>query len=385
MAGEGSVTKLRRMCALTLALSLASCGDNVTRHPQSERLIRAVAPASVIDAAPGDPPQRGAAVVAALLDPDTKNTVGTLDEPAVLQFGSVRGAARDQWGKLFVLDGQASELRVFDGLQESGRPGGAIRVVGGEGEGPGQFQAPVALSISAEDSAVAVFESNGRVSLFHNSEDSVRYLRLQQLRMDVHDGCLLGNTLVVAGRNPESAGSIHLFTLEGRWIRSFGEFYDSDNPFVVETLGQTRVACLAGERGIVSAPVLLPEVRRYAPNGELLWLTVLDDLSPVYVGEYPHGGVEAGTPEEGYHGTTGVAVYDATDLLLLQVAFVQRGDPPPGDEDRPLTYVIDLGTGEGAMVSRSIPRVLHVSGAGAVLSRRFPFPTVEFIAWPGVG
>ena len=161
MAGEGSVTKLRRMCALTLALSLASCGDNVTRHPQSERLIRAVAPASVIDAAPGDPPQRGAAVVAALLDPDTKNTVGTLDEPAVLQFGSVRGAARDQWGKLFVLDGQASELRVFDGLQESGRPGGAIRVVGGEGEGPGQFQAPVALSISAEDSAVAVFESNG--------------------------------------------------------------------------------------------------------------------------------------------------------------------------------------------------------------------------------
>ena len=167
VAGESSVAKLRRMCALTLALSLASCGDNVTRHPQSERLIRTAAPAPVIDAAPGDPPQRGAAVVAALLDPDTRSTVGTLDEPAVLQFGSVRGAARDRWGKLFVLDGQASELRVFDGLQESGRPGGAIRVVGGEGEGPGQFQAPVALSISAEDSAVAVFESNGRVSLFH--------------------------------------------------------------------------------------------------------------------------------------------------------------------------------------------------------------------------
>jgi len=370
------------MGALILVVSSASCGDDVTRHPQAARLVRTVAASSAIEAVLEDPPERAASLVAALRRPEAGITVGALDEPVMLQFGSVEGAARDRWGKLFVLDGQALQLRVFDDGTASARPDGRVRVVGGAGLGPGEFQAPLALSMAGGDAVVAVFESNGRVSLFENSREDVVYSRLVQLRMDVDDGCLLDDMLVVAGWHPEHAGSIHLFTFEGEWIRSFGAFYDSDNPAVVEALARTNVACLdAG--GIVSAPVLLPEVRRYAPSGELLWLTELNGLSPVYVGEYSHGGVEAGTPEEGYHGTIGVAAYDAADLLLVQVAFVHRGDPPPGEEHGPLTYAIDLQTGEGALVARDILRVLDLSDAGAVLSRRLPFPTVELIDWPG--
>ena len=49
-------------------------------------------------------------------------------------FGQVGGIVEDALGRMWIVDSQANEVRVFD------RAGGFVRTVGGSGEGPGEFK-----------------------------------------------------------------------------------------------------------------------------------------------------------------------------------------------------------------------------------------------------
>ncbi len=307
-----------------------------------------------------------------------------MDQPDVLQFGSIRGTVGDRWGKLLVLDEQAAELRVFTNVLDSGRGVGPVtgETVAEGGQGPGELQGPFGLSAVHEMDVLAVLEEAGRVSFFSNSQDEVLFSYLLHLQMDVDDACLLEDKLVVSGWHPEHPGSIHIFSLDGEWVRSFGEYYDSEDPMITGTLERVDVTCVPGGR-IVAAAVFLSEVRLYDALGEVHWVTVLEGLLPVYVAEDPVRGVAVGTSEEGYHAILTVTVHEPRDLLLVQIAFVQR-DAPVADRVEFPTYALDLGTGSGTMIDGELPRLMDLTSTGAIVSRPHPFPTLEFIPWPVV-
>jgi hypothetical protein len=71
--------------------------------------------------------------------------IGSADaaEPAYM-FGEVVDATTDPLGRVWVLDRQARELRVFDAA------GRHLRTVGREGAGPGEFRNPIGLSWDAQ-------------------------------------------------------------------------------------------------------------------------------------------------------------------------------------------------------------------------------------------
>lgn len=64
-------------------------------------------------------------------------------------FGTVRGLAVDAAGRLWVLDGRAMEIAVFDSA------GRFVRRIGRRGSGPGEYQQPAAL-LSAPDGTIWV-------------------------------------------------------------------------------------------------------------------------------------------------------------------------------------------------------------------------------------
>ena len=85
--------------------------------------------------------------------------VGELDGPEEYLFGSVRAITVDDDHSFYVLDGQASNVRVFDAA------GTYVTTLGREGEGPGEFKVPVGIAIS--DGRVLVRDpANARVQLF---------------------------------------------------------------------------------------------------------------------------------------------------------------------------------------------------------------------------
>ena len=86
-------------------------------------------------------------------------SIGELDGPEEYLIGSVRSIAVDDDHNVYVLDGQARHVRVFDS------EGTYVKTLGRDGEGPGEFKVPIGLAIS--NSRVLVRDpANGRVQLF---------------------------------------------------------------------------------------------------------------------------------------------------------------------------------------------------------------------------
>ena len=94
----------------------------------------------------------------ATLVPET--SIGELEGPEEYLFGSVRAVAVDDSHNVYVLDGQARHVRVFDSA------GTYVNTFGGRGEGPGEFRVPIGIAVSG--GRVMVRDpANARVQLFH--------------------------------------------------------------------------------------------------------------------------------------------------------------------------------------------------------------------------
>ena len=86
-------------------------------------------------------------------------SVGELDGPEEYLFGSVSAIAVDDDHNVYVLDGQARHVRVFDS------DGTYVKTLGRDGEGPGEFKVPIGLAIS-NGRLLVRDPANGRVQLF---------------------------------------------------------------------------------------------------------------------------------------------------------------------------------------------------------------------------
>jgi len=89
--------------------------------------------------------------------------IGTQEEDAPGLFGNVRSLEVDAEGRIWVLDDQADEIRVFD------REGRHVRTIGREGGGPGEFRAPQAIHRSPDGTMWVPDPQNNRVSIFDTS------------------------------------------------------------------------------------------------------------------------------------------------------------------------------------------------------------------------
>jgi hypothetical protein len=86
--------------------------------------------------------------------------IGALESQGPEQFGDVRAVEIDLLGRIYVLDSQAREVRVFDA------DGGHVRSFGREGGGPGEFGQPSALLWGPDGNLWVVDQGNARFSVF---------------------------------------------------------------------------------------------------------------------------------------------------------------------------------------------------------------------------
>ncbi len=75
-------------------------------------------------------------------------------------FGQIRSLDVDGAGRLWILDGQADEIRVFDASGEY------VRTVGRKGSGPGEFAQPMRLDLGPDGRIWVMDPDNGRLSQF---------------------------------------------------------------------------------------------------------------------------------------------------------------------------------------------------------------------------
>ena len=86
-------------------------------------------------------------------------------------FGSIYSFDVDAWGRIFVLDDQAQEVRIFDS------EGAFVRTVGRKGEGPGEFTQAGSVDLSRNGEIWVIGLGQGRVSIFDTAGTFLRQER----------------------------------------------------------------------------------------------------------------------------------------------------------------------------------------------------------------
>ena len=94
--------------------------------------------------------------------------LGSLSAEGPELFGSIDGLALGPNGGVYVLDGQACEVRIFD------RNGSFERAFGREGEGPGELSGPGGLALDSEETAWVMNWGNGRYTGYDPATGEVR-------------------------------------------------------------------------------------------------------------------------------------------------------------------------------------------------------------------
>jgi hypothetical protein len=86
--------------------------------------------------------------------------IGTMEGNGPDLLGEVRWLEIDPAGRIWVLEGQAQEIRIF------GPDGSHVRTVGREGGGPGEFSYPLHIQLGPDGNMWVVDPQNNRVSVF---------------------------------------------------------------------------------------------------------------------------------------------------------------------------------------------------------------------------
>ncbi len=94
--------------------------------------------------------------------------IGSMEGEGPELFGRIAGLELGAEGEVYVLDSQASEIRVF------GRDGAFLRAFGGVGEGPGELRNPAGLALDADETLWVLNWGNARYSGFDPATGEVR-------------------------------------------------------------------------------------------------------------------------------------------------------------------------------------------------------------------
>lgn len=203
------------------------------------------------------------------IDPDARSRVpewrliedlriGTIHGSGPDAFGDARSIAVDDAGRIYVLDAQAQDIRIFD-------PEGAhLRTVGRRGGGPGEFQRANGLALGPGGVIYAYDNANQRLTALHDAGDSVATHPLHS----AHWGWVWDGRVDAQGRLHER---VHVIGKEGDFVRRFDVATARADTFAVAVADADRRVSVSaqtprggGVTGVGYTPRLF---RRFAPDG----------------------------------------------------------------------------------------------------------------------
>lgn len=134
--------------------------------------------------------------------------IGSADGPDATVFGQVSGVLAGEDGRIYVLDRQANELRVFS------PDGEHLRTVGRSGSGPGEYSAANGLRWLPPDTLLVADQSGGRYTLLDGDGTLLGTVRRElgffswMFDGNVHDGRILELGPVAQGDGSSRAAII---------------------------------------------------------------------------------------------------------------------------------------------------------------------------------
>lgn len=285
-------------------------------------------------------------------------------DESLLSIGKLSGPRHEVFGRITdvhlvdrriaVLDARFNELRIFT---FSGR---LSHAVGGEGRGPGFFLRPVALDISRDGSLYILDDLNNRITIMGSQRsDSVG---TRPVRFVSDDMCELDGRVYVTGFEVGHPELVREIDGLGNVSSRFATFYNVGNKLAQRLLSQAELECIESSGMVIVVPVLLPEIRAYSKDGELLWRALFDDFNSMRIIETERGSViQRISNGEVVDVVESVAVSE-DGTIVVQVGGITTEALEVGRGfERLDTYLLSAQDGSGSYVGRDVPLVRDIN------------------------
>lgn len=304
-------------------------------------------------------------------------TIGRLEGAADEVLGSVADIVVDDEGRIWVLDGQAVRLRVYDA------EGRVVAAAGGEGDGPGEFRFPSALALSHEGTVLVLSEAHTRLAEFRWAGGAVELVGTPPLPLTARDVCELRGRRFVLGHR--DGFTVHEISRDGRILNSFAE------PGAIPILGPAgeaeglgadlaeiaafgQIVCDEESGTLTLVPAQLPTITTWSPEGELLREATLEPWAQIHVEPTGRGYRMALDPGSGrVTSLASAARLEGSKVLIQTVDRWPEMDPAEGVVT---SHLLDLATGALLRAPPGLPEVVFHRDGVAYTRRELPFPRV---------
>ena len=286
---------------------------------------------------------------------------GDFDDPSAPDlFASELDVALDSTGHILVLDRGTHAVKVFAPRGEH------IRTFGRSGEGPMEFRDASALD-QLPDGRLVVTERGNRIKVFSPTTAHHEYTYDATLRTGIvaDYACSMSGRFFVSGWDMESNAIIHEIPLSPNGIKhSFGKGYIDDYWLIQDQLSNGPIACVEPLGLIVFAFQNLPVLKAYSVDtGEIVWTALLEGYMQPPIVEQPR---PDGTGRIVFRGrgirdrVTLLTPVSPGHILLQTVRYEPVINPGANaiiDTLDVRSHLIDAKTGQGALISESLPLI----------------------------
>ncbi|MDE2805066.1 MAG: 6-bladed beta-propeller [Gemmatimonadota bacterium] len=310
-----------------------------------------------------------------------QTTIGQLDGDHAEVFARVRTIEVDGAGNVYVLDGQTSDIHVFN------RNGSHVTSYRHSGKGPRELLGIRGSDLDSEGILHVADAGNGRISTFELDGDSLAFKTVTTLRFRPEDVCVLGGRRYVLHQpGPSSEPTISEIDGDGQVIRRFASPEEPQGARQRRELGRAPhmlnwgyVACDEATRTIVKFNWLVPIVRAFGPEGEVRWQTTLDDYVPWQLWPNRRGQCcrYRPNPDEGFSHSGRAVVTDRNGHVLLGL---QIEGPRSAENRRHELLVLDISSGRVIDRYRTSGAVGAVGNGLIFTYAEDPFPQLRVFA-----
>ena len=192
------------------------------------------------------------------------------------------GIDTDHNGTLYYFDLFGREVRAFT------YDGTWLGSMGRSGSGPGEFGSSGNLSVLGTEGRIFVTD-NRATHVFQKTDTGFVLVDTHYPDLRGHLGsvsCTMGQHYYTAGYDTEAEGVIHQFTLNGTWVRSFGQPYKAVKAFIADMMtSESFMACNAAQGILAHITNHVPAMTGLTESGDTLWQVTFPDYKPDIVRE----------------------------------------------------------------------------------------------------
>lgn len=299
-------------------------------------------------------------------------TIGIREGDKLEMFGFVQDLVTDDNGTLYVLDSRYNEVRVYNHSHF------LIGRFGSAGVGPEEFAYPRSLAITEGGARIIVLDRYGWVKVFSRQDSTFRFESSFSVVIDPWDMCAMNGHVYIRAYSAELGAIIHKYSHNGDLVASFGQPYDSPNPFVRQSLsGKGQLVCSEKHRIVGSIRRNVPLLTGYSEAGEIVWRVKFGDFKSAQVIEKQK---EDGRPSILFKvPVSGESVFstafsDASGDFFVQ--YVTINDSTDEVPTKRHLFKVQAQTGEGTYLGRTNMRVYAIGAEHVFAGVNRPYPQV---------